>query len=180
MKMKKDSNKELDAILKEADKFLKKMEMVYYTTYKPKKTRHYMEGKPIFGDSKDVKDVHGLHFIINKDNKLAFRAKDLFMQSRLPFTNAMLNCMFRKGEFGTGEVGYVTVGGYRENYVTLSGIMRILCTKKCRGSTLFAMYLFIHIAPSIHACWSDCEKVDQYSKHEREYINRFRDVGDWV
>ena len=178
--MKKDSNKDLDAILKEADKFLKKLEMVYYTTYKPKRKRHYMEGKPIFGDSKDVKDVHGLHFIITKDNKLAFRAKDLFMESRLPFSNAMLNCMFRKGEFGTGEVGYVTCGGYRENYVTLSGIMRILCTKNCRGSTLFAMYLFIHIAPSIHACWSDCENVDQYSKYEREYINRFREVGDWV
>jgi hypothetical protein len=176
----KKQKKDMEAILKEADQFLKKMELMYYTTYKPKRTRHYMEGKPIFGDSKDVRDVHGLHFIINKDNKLAFRAKDMFMQSRLPFSNAMLNCMFRKGEFGTSEVGYVTVGGYRENYVTLSGIMRILCTKRCRGSTLFAMYLFLHIAPSIHDIFPDITHIDQYSRHEREYINRFRDIGDWV
>lgn len=176
----KNNKKDMEAILKEADQILKKMELMYYSTSKTKKARRYMEGKDIFGDYKDVRDVHGLHFIINKDNKLAFRAKDLFMESRLPFTNAMLNCMFRKGEFGTGEVGYVTVGGHRENYVTLSGIMRILCTKTCRGSTLFAMYLFLHIAPSIHDIWSDCENVDQYSKHEREYINRFRPVEKWV
>lgn len=176
----KKNKKEMESILKEADQFLKKMQLMYYTTSKHKNARHYMEDKLIFGDSKDVRDVHGLHFIINKYNKLAFRAKDLFMESRLPFSNAMLNCMFRKGEFGTGEVGYVTVGGYRENYITLSGIMRILCTKACRGSTLFAMYLFLHIAPSIHDIWSDCEKVEQYSKHERDYINKFRDVEDWV
>ena len=75
----KKQNKDMKAVLKEADQFLKKMELMYYTTYKQKRTRHYMEGKSIFGDSKDVKDVHGLHFIITKDNLSDYYKNDTFV-----------------------------------------------------------------------------------------------------
>ena len=159
-------------VIKDAEEFLSKMK----DEYKPRRISFRPE-KPIFGEFKDVKDALGLQYIITKEGKLAFRASDIIRDGRINFSNGFLKYMYNTKQFGSGEVGYVKDGKRYINFITLSGIMRILCTKNCRGSTLFALYLFLHIAPSIHDIFPDITYIDMHSKYEHDYLYRFKKEG---